>query len=65
MIGFDNIDASGVSDMRLTTIERNMMQIAKKGAEVLLRQIEDRDTQPERIYLDNQLIVRDTVKDLN
>lgn len=65
LVGFDNADTSGFSDMKLTTIERNMMSIAKKGAEVLLGKIENGDTSTDRIYLDTQLIIRDTVKDLN
>jgi len=64
LIGFDNLDASRFSDMRLTTIERNMLKIAKIGTEVLLKKIECGDTSCERIYLDTQLIIRETVKDI-
>ncbi|MFA9376930.1 MAG: LacI family DNA-binding transcriptional regulator [Lachnotalea sp.] len=64
LIGFDNLDASRFSDMNLTTIERNMLSIAKTGTEVLLKKIEKGDTSCERIYLDTQLIIRETVKDL-
>ena len=33
LIGFDNWDLSGYSDMHLTTVERNMGDIAREGAE--------------------------------
>lgn len=64
LIGFDNLDASKFSDMNLTTIERNMLRISQIGTEVLLQKIEHGDTSCERIYLDTQLIIRDTVKDM-
>lgn len=64
LIGFDNLDASRFSDMKLTTIERNMLKIAQIGTEALLKKIEQGDTSCERIYLDTQLIIRETVKDI-
>lgn len=65
LIGFDNWDMSGYSDMRLTTVERNMGQIAREGARVLLRQLDDGIIDNRRIYLNNKLIIRDTVRNLN
>ena len=32
LVGFDNWDMSGYSDMHLTTVERNMGEIAREGA---------------------------------
>lgn len=65
LIGFDNWDMSGYSDMHLTTVERNMGEIAKEGARVLLRRLDEGIMDNRRIYLKNKLIIRDTVKNLN
>lgn len=65
LIGFDNWDMSGYSSMKLTTVERSMSEIAKEGTRVLLRRLEDGIEDNSRIYLENELIVRETVKNLN
>ena len=64
LIGFDNWDLSGYSDMHLTTVERNMGDIAREGARVLLRRLDGGIVDNRRIYLDNKLIIRDTVRNL-
>lgn len=64
LIGFDNWDLSGYNSMRLTTVERSMSEIAREGTRVLLRRLEDGIIDNKRIFLDNKLIIRDTVKDL-
>lgn len=64
LVGFDNWDLSGYNSMKLTTVERNMGEIAKEGTRILLRRLEDGIVDNRRVYLDNHLIIRDTVKDL-
>lgn len=64
LIGFDNWDLSGYSSMKLTTVERNMSEIAKEGTRMLLRRLEEGIEDNSRIYLDNKLIIRETVKNL-
>ncbi|MDD3251975.1 MAG: LacI family DNA-binding transcriptional regulator [Lachnospiraceae bacterium] len=64
LIGFDNWDLSGYNSMRLTTVERNMSEIAQEGTRALLRRLEDGVVDNRRIYLDNKLIIRDTVRDI-
>ncbi|MEG0566015.1 MAG: LacI family DNA-binding transcriptional regulator [Hungatella sp.] len=64
LIGFDNWDMSGYGSMKLTTVERSMSEIAKEGTRVLLRRLEDGIIDNSRIYLDNRLIIRETVKDM-
>ena len=64
LIGFDNWNMSAYGNMKLTTVERNMGELAKEGTRVLLRQLEDGIIDHRRIYLDNKLIVRETVKDM-
>lgn len=65
LIGFDNWDLSGYSSMKLTTVERNMGEIAKEGTRILMRRLEDGVIDNSRVYLDNKLIVRETVRNLN
>lgn len=65
LIGFDNWDLSGYASMKLTTVERNMGEIAREGTRVLLRRLEEGVIDNRRIYLDNKLIIRETVKNLN
>lgn len=64
LIGFDNWDMSGYGSMKLTTVERSMSEIAREGTRVLLRRLEDGMIDNSRIYLENQLIIRETVKDI-
>ena len=64
LVGFDNWNMSAYGNMKLTTVERNMGELAKEGTRVLLRQLEDGIIDHRRIYLDNKLIVRETVKDM-
>ncbi len=64
LVGFDNWDMSGYGTMKLTTVERSMSELAKEGTRVLLRQLEDGMIDNSRIFLDNRLIIRETVKDL-
>lgn len=65
LVGFDNWDLSGYAQMKLTTVERNMGELAREGTRVLLRQLEQGIIDNRRIYLENKLIVRETVKNLN
>ncbi len=65
LVGFDNWDMSGYGTMRLTTVERNMGEIAREGARVLLRRLDEGIIDNRRIYLNNKLIIRDTVRRLN
>ncbi|MCD7906968.1 MAG: LacI family transcriptional regulator, partial [Clostridium sp.] len=65
LIGFDNWDMSGYASMKLTTMERNMGKIAIEGTRILLRRLEDGVVDNRRVYLDNKLIIRETVKDLS
>lgn len=64
LLGFDNVDSVSVTECRLTTIERCMQDIGRKGAEVLLDKIEHGNDKVERIYLENRLIIRESVKKL-
>lgn len=62
LVGYDNLDVNRVEEMGLTTIERNMEELAVTGSKVLLQKIEQGDQGEERIYLDTRLIVRSSVR---
>ena len=64
LTGFDNWDLSGYANMKLTTVERNMGEIGKEGTRVLLRRLEEGIVDNSRIYLENKLVIRETVRDL-
>lgn len=64
LIGFDNWDLSGYSSMKLTTVERSMSEIAKEGTRVLLKRLEEGTWDNRRIYLENKLIIRETVRNI-
>lgn len=65
LVGFDNWDMSGYANMQLTTVERSMSEIAKEGTRVLLRRLDENIVDNRRIYLENRLVIRETVKNLN
>ncbi len=65
LIGFDNWDMSVYGSMRLTTVERSMLEIAREGARLMLRRLEDGDMENTKVYLKNRLIIRDSVRNLN
>ena len=62
LTGFDNWDMSGYANMQLTTVERNMGEIARTGTRILLRRLDEGIVDNRRIYLDNRLVVRKTIK---
>jgi LacI family transcriptional regulator len=62
--GFDNLDISGYADIRLTTVERNSIQIAIEGARMLLAYMEE-GALPKDVWLENRLVKRNTVRNRN
>lgn len=62
--GFDNCDFYGYSDMRLTTVERDAVRIAVEGTRMLLDYMEE-GIRPNDVWLENRLVVRETVQNRN
>lgn len=62
--GYDNWDFAGHSDARLTTVERNTIQIASEGTRMLLGYLEQ-GIRPENVYLENKLIIRESVRNIS
>ncbi|MGN0159148.1 MAG: LacI family DNA-binding transcriptional regulator [Brotaphodocola sp.] len=65
LIGFDNWDMSVYGNMRLTTVERNMHDIAVEGTKMMVELLETGEVKKKKIYLKNKLVIRDSVKNLN
>lgn len=61
LTGYDNWDFAGHSDACLTTVERNTIRIASEGAKLLLQYIETGNP-PDSVYLENKLVIRESVK---
>ena len=65
VVGFDNITYNRILHPKLTTIGQPIYEIGKVAISQLLKQIEDRTTRSESIYLDTQLIIRDSTRQLS
>lgn len=64
LTGFDNWDLSGYADMRLTTVERSAAKIAMEGSRMLLACMEEGE-RPSDVWLENRLVVRESVRNIN
>ncbi len=64
LIGYDNLDINRVAEMGLTTVERNMEKLAVEGTKLLLQKIEEGLVENERMYMETNLIVRSSVKNI-
>ncbi|MDF2588778.1 MAG: LacI family transcriptional regulator [Anaerocolumna sp.] len=64
IIGFDNVSWMCDTIFPLTTIERNMGELAKKATEMLFKLIDNKENEIGKIYLDNKLIIRKSVKNI-
>jgi DNA-binding LacI/PurR family transcriptional regulator len=60
VIGFDNIELSSMMDPTITTIEQPGEQIGYQGCELLIEKIINPQTPPKKIFLDTELIVRES-----
>lgn len=65
VIGFDNLEIATIAHPPLTTITQDLTQKAQAAVELLMRSIQSEDQQPQETVLDVELIVRDSVRDLN
>ncbi len=58
VIGYDDIEAADY--VGLTTIRQQLLESGRRGAEVLLAQIEDRSEEAPVVHLAPELVVRET-----
>ncbi len=62
IVGFDNVDLSTISTPSITTIEQPSYQLGFQACSLLLEKINDNDVATKHIFLDTELIVRDSTK---
>ena len=61
MVGFDDILSAAYSTPSLTTVRQPLHEMGKRGAEVLLDRIANRDKEyPPEITMEPELIVRES-----
>jgi|AntRauTorcE11897_2_1112592.scaffolds.fasta_scaffold00509_3 LacI family transcriptional regulator len=60
VVGFDDLSFAEFTYPPLTTIHQPIFQKGKIAAELLINEIEDEDTERQKINLDPQLVVRDS-----
>ena len=58
VMGFDNISLAAYVIPPLTTVAQPIAAIGESAVQILLRRLQDRDTPPETVMLNTQLIVR-------
>lgn len=64
VIGFDDSVVCNYVTPALTTIRKPTREISMKGAERLLEIMEGKDIKKEKMYINTELIIRDSVKSL-
>ena len=62
VIGFDNIELSSMVDPTITTIAQPGEQIGYQGCELLIEKINNPLTPPKKIFLNTELIVRESTR---
>ena len=61
VVGFDDIQSAAYTTPSLTTVSQPLMEMGKRGAQVLLERIANRERQyPTEIVMAPELIVRES-----
>ena len=60
LVGFDDIEASGLKGVELTTVNQKKYEMGTLAVELLARRIEDRDLPARQIVLKPEIIIRRT-----
>lgn len=60
IVSFDDIEFSAMKGIELTTISQHVDKMSEHAARLMLKQLEKKDTKPERVILEPTLIVRKT-----
>lgn len=61
IMGFDGSQLGAFLTPALTTVRRPIIEVSKRGAEKLLKIIENNSTEGEKIYINTELVERDSV----
>jgi len=60
VVGFDDLPIATISDIQLTTVRQPVVQFGAKAVEVLLDLIENGIDPPRHIFMDTELVIRDS-----
>jgi LacI family transcriptional regulator len=61
VLGFDDIQSAAYNTPSLTTVRQPLMEMGKRGAQILLERIADRDKEfPAEIVMEPELVVRES-----
>lgn len=60
VVSFDNIELSAVKGIELTTINQRVDQMSEHAARLILKQLKEKDSKPERVILEPKMVVRQT-----
>jgi LacI family transcriptional regulator len=63
IFGFDDIGYSQYTTPRLSTVKRPIEEISKQGGMKILSQIHDKEQMYGKIFINTELMIRDSVKD--
>lgn len=61
IVGFDNIDIASIATPGITTINQPGFQIGFSAAEVLFTKINNPEAKPKSIFLDTEMVTRDSI----
>ncbi|AWX13267.1 transcriptional repressor PurR [Mergibacter septicus] len=65
MIGYDDIHSSRYYSPPLTTVHQSKVRLGKMAMDLLLKRIEDKNCQSEKLQLQPELVIRKSVKKLS
>jgi len=61
VVGFDDIQSAAYSTPSLTTVRQPLMEMGKRGAQILLERITDREkTFPAEVVMAPELVIRES-----
>jgi LacI family transcriptional regulator len=61
VVGFDDIQSAAYSTPSLTTVRQPLLEMGKRGAEILLERIANRETEhPSEIVMAPELVIRES-----
>ncbi|MEZ4633236.1 MAG: LacI family DNA-binding transcriptional regulator [Deinococcales bacterium] len=64
LIGFDDIPQASISYPKLSTVRQPLKEMGKLAVEMLLAQLEQKQSQPQQVILTTKLVIRDSCKGL-
>lgn len=65
VMGFDNIVISSLVEPKITTVDQNMYALGENAAHILIKNINKKDMNTQKVVLEAKLIIRDSCKDIN